>query len=239
LFYDLSLGFFHSQIGLPKMSASWLIGDEKEANTEIHSPVGELLVCVKNYIALKKYNQALMVLCNSYPRKPQDRFLFGELTLALLTAVAKIKTDDVSGAMEAFKRAYSLSYDGVFEMPFVELGKNLHPLCVAAKQTDCNIPDEWLRAIDRKASVYAKKAAVIRDSYKAEKKIEDTVSLSERELEILIDLYHGLTREEIAESRYISISTVKKTIESMFLKLDANNVADAIRVAITYKWIVE
>jgi len=239
LLYDLFSGVFYSQIGLPDMAPSWLVMNDKEANTEVGIPISELAVYVNICIALKKWDQALTVLSNSYPREPQERFAFGELLLSTMTAIVRIRTGDIFGAMEDFKRAYVLSYNGVFEMPFIEAGKNLHPLCVAARKTDCGIPDEWLRMIDRKASVYAKKIAVIRDSYKAEKKIEDAVSLSERELEVLNDLYHGLTREEIAESRYISISTVKKTIESMFLKLDANNVADAIRIAIKNKWLFE
>jgi LuxR family maltose regulon positive regulatory protein len=162
------------------------------------------------------------------------------LIISLLAAIAKLKTDDVSGAMEDFKRAYSLSFDGVFEMPFIELGKELHPLVVAAsKQADSGIPDEWLKKIDRKASIYAKKAAVIRNSYKRDKNIDDIVQLSNREKEILTDLYHGLIREEIAENRHLSLPTVKKILESIYIKLDANNVADAHRIAIKNKLIIE
>jgi LuxR family maltose regulon positive regulatory protein len=193
---------------------------------------------VKNYIALKKYSQALTVLCNSHPRDPQNKFLFGELIIALLTAVARIKTNDTSGAMEDFKRAYSLSFNGVFEMPFVELGKELHPLITAAsKQVNCNIPQEWLKKINRKASIYAKKVAVIRDSYKRDNNIEDSIELSEREREVLTDLHHGLSREEIAVNRYISINTVKKILQSLYLKLDASNNVDAVRIALDKKLI--
>jgi len=240
LLYDLTLGYFCAQIGLPQITSPWLISDERDANSEIHSPVGELIVCVKNYIALKKYGQALTVLCNSHPREPQNRFLFGELILALLTALARIKTGDAPGAMEDFRRAYGLSFSGVFEMPFVELGKDLHPLVFAAlEQPDCGIPEEWLKKTERKAYVYAKKAAVIRDSYKRENQIKTTIPLSEREREILNDLYQGLTREEIAETRFLSLPTVKKTIESAYIKLDAYNIADAIRIALKNNYIIE
>jgi len=236
LLYDLTLGYFYAQIDLPKISPPWLISEEKEANSEIHSPVGELIVCVKNYIALKKYDHALTVLCNSYPREPQNKFLFGELILSLLTAVTRVKTGDVQGAVEDFKRAYSLSFNGVFEMPFIEMGKNLHPvISAAAKEPDCGIPDDWLKTIGRKASIYAKKTAVIRNSYVTENKIEETIQLSEREQEVLSDLYHGLSREEIATNRYLSINTVHKLIQSIYIKLDANNSADAIRIAIENK----
>jgi len=164
--------------------------------------------------------------------------LFGELTVSLLSAIAKVKTGDTDGATADFERAYLLSFKGVLEMPFIERGNDLRPLVTAArKQADCGIPSEWLKMIDRKASIYAKKTAVILNAFKREKKIEDTIQLSEREREVLSDLYHGLSREEIATNRYLSINTVKKILQSVYIKLDANNNADAIRVAIEKRLI--
>jgi len=239
LLLDLSLGYFFAQTGLPALSPMWFVSDEREASSEIHSPVGELIVCVKNYMALKKYDQALTVLNNSYPREPHNRFLIGELIISLLSAVAKVRTGDHDGGLSDFKKAYALSFDGVFEMPFIELGKELSLLSAAALGRDSGIPDEWLRRITRKAGIYAKKAAVVRDSYKKDKKIKDTIQLTGRELEVLSDLYHGLTREEIAENMHISLPTVKKTLESIYVKLDASNAADAIRIAMKNNLIVE
>jgi LuxR family maltose regulon positive regulatory protein len=238
LMYDLVLGIFYAQTGLPQRSPVWLIMDDKETKDEIHMPAAELYVSTIICVALKKYDQALAVLCKSSPRKPQERFLFGELYLSVLSAVARIKTGDVPGAMKDFEKAYMLSFDGVFEMPFVERGKDLRPLVAAASnQAECGIPKEWLRKINRKASVYAKKTAVIRDSYKAEKKIKETVQLSNREREALVDLYHGLTQEEIAENRHLAVVTVKKLLQSVYTKLDANNGVDAIRIALQKKLI--
>jgi len=225
--------YFYIQAGI-KTAPPWFILDINETDAEVHIPTRELLFSVKYYFALRKYNHALTLLCNSSPRKPEERFLFGELTISLLTAVAKIKTGDTHGAVRDFEKAYSLSFNGIFEMPFVERGKDLHSLVAAASrfgQADCAIPDEWLRKIDRKASVYAKKTAVILNSFKREKNIEDTVRLSEREREILKDMYHGLSREEIAANRYLSINTVHKIIQSVFIKLGAYNNVDAIRIA--------
>jgi LuxR family maltose regulon positive regulatory protein len=164
----------------------------------------------------------------------------GELALSVLTAAARIKTGDTAGALADFEKAYQLSFCGVFEMPFVELGKNMHLLAAAAsKQTDCVIPKEWLQTIDRKASIYAKQTSFIRNLFIEEKKLADTdtVQLSEREQEVLHDLYHGLSREEIATNRYLSINTVKKILQSIYIKLDANNKVDAIRIAIEKKLV--
>jgi DNA-binding CsgD family transcriptional regulator len=238
LLYDVFLGGFYTLTGISDMIPSWLIMDEKELNSEVRLPFGELGICVNNCITLKKYDQALTVLCNSYPREPHERFLFGELFFALITAIAKINTGDVSGAMEELKKAYSLSFNGVFETLFIERGKHLRPLVVAAlKQTDFGIPEDWLKKIDRKASVYAKKTAVISNLFKKENNIEEPIQLSERERQVLNDLYHGLTREEIAENRYLSFPHVKKIIESLYVKLDANNNVDAIRIALQKKLI--
>ena len=238
LLYDLFTGFFYVQIGLPQMASSRLFIDERDAPTEVHVPARELIVCVKNYISLKKYNQALVVLCNSYPREPNERFLLGELTLLLLAAVVRLKTDDIPGALKDFEGAYRLSCEGEFEMPFIELGRNLHPIIVAAlKQPNFGIAETWLKMIDRKASIYAKKAAFVTDSFKRAKNIKDNVALSDRERDVLNDLYHGLSREEIAANRYLSINTVKKILQSIYIKLDANNNVDAIRIALERKLI--
>jgi len=196
------------------------------------------IVCVKSCIASKKYNYALTVLCNSFPREPQERFLFGELTLALLTAVAKANTGDAPGAVREFEKAYALSFGGVFEMPFIELGKQLRPLAAAAsKQARCAVPKAWLTTMERKASAYAKKSEAIANMLKREQKIDESVQLSEREGEVLTDLYHGLSRDEIAASRYLSINTVKKILQSIYIKLDADSNVDAVRIALEKKLI--
>ena len=236
LLYDLFTGFVYAQTGLPELVPPWLVADEQE--DELHIPAMELIVCVKGYIAQKKYAYALTVLGASFPREPQERFLFGELTLLLLTAVARLGSGDATGAAEDFEKAYSVSFDGVFEMPFIELGRELQPLiAVVSKRADSFIPAEWLKTTGRKASAYAKKSAVVSNSLKMELNIGDSVQLSEREREILNDLSHGLSREEIAAIRYLSVNTVKKMLQSIYKKLGASNNADAIRIAIEKKVI--
>jgi DNA-binding CsgD family transcriptional regulator len=226
---------FYAQIGARKLP-EWLTADESEGQDGVRIPTRELLVGVKYYFAAKNYDQALLLLSSAADKDPRERFLFGELTISLMTAIARIMTGDAPGAVQDFERAYSLSFDGIFEMPFIERGKDLHPLIAAASvHGGCAIPKEWLKDIGRKASVYAKKMAVVLDWFKKAKKISDTIRLSKRENEVLDDLYQGLSREEIASNRYLSINTVHKTIQSIYTKLDANNMADAIRIALEKK----
>jgi len=233
LYYDLYTGVFYAQLGLLEMVPQWFFFDERELGSAFRLPIRELIINVIVLIVSKKYEQALMVLCNSYPREPYEQFLFGELCLSLLSAVVRMHVGDTSGAMTDFDKAYELSYCGVFETFFIRLGKELNPLVVEAlKKPDCRIPKEWLNTINRKASIYAKKVTVVASAFRREMKIKEPIILTEREREVLTDLYHGLTREEIADNLHISINTVKTILQSIYTKLDANNNVIAVRVAL-------
>ena len=235
LITDLIMGSFYALIGCPKLSPGWLSMTKKEERNEIHIPIAELAVTVMNYIAAKKYERALTVLSNSYPRKPQDRFLFGELYFSLISSIAKVQTGDTGGGLRDFRRAYDLSFRGVFEMFFIEMGKNLHPVLTAAlKDKSVGIDEGWLGKMMRKTSVFTKKSQVIATAVTGGKE-RNSIKLSEREVEVLSDMYQGLSRDEIAENRYLSVNTVKKIIQSIFIKLDANNTASAIRIAVKRK----
>lgn len=55
--------------------------------------------------------------------------------------------------------------------------------------------------------------------------------LSIRETEVLNFISLGLTQDQIAKELFISISTVKRYVESIYLKLDVNNKISAIKKA--------
>ena len=238
LLYDLFASSFYALVGLTGMVPSWLAFDEKETTSAIRIPARELIVGVRYLFACGKYKQALAILCNSWPTEPTERFHFGELIFTLLFAVARFKTGDRPGAAADFKKAYGMSLGGELSMPFIELGKMFHPLAVAvSEQGGCGATEEWLKSIGRKASVYAKKTAVIMNMVRKEIKADDTVRLTEREKDVLKDLYHGLSRDEIAANQYLSRNTVDKILQSVFFKLDAKNSSDVLRIAMDKKLI--
>ena len=59
----------------------------------------------------------------------------------------------------------------------------------------------------------------------------DYEALSEREIEVLLLVADGASNREIAEQLFISIGTVKKHINNMFLKLDAHSRTQATAIA--------
>ncbi|MCL2605727.1 MAG: LuxR C-terminal-related transcriptional regulator [Coriobacteriia bacterium] len=237
-YYDLYVGAFYSRIGIPEMAPRWFALDEKEAIPEVSIPAREAFASALYYVSSKKYQQALTVLGKSYPREPHECFLFGEIRLALLSAVARIRTGDTMGAVEDFEKAYQMSFQGTFKMFFIELGKELHPLVSAMlQQESCSISAEWLKATNRKATIYAKKVAIVAQALKSERRIKESAPLSDREQKVLLDLYHGLSREEIAVNQSLSINTVKKVLQSIYIKLGARGNVDAVRIALERKLI--
>ncbi|MCL2825941.1 MAG: hypothetical protein FWD72_00880, partial [Eggerthellaceae bacterium] len=147
LYYELYTGAFYAQIRLPKLVPRWFVMDKKEAASEFRIPPRELIVDVAYCLAAKKYQRALTILANSYPRLPQERFLFGELRLLLLRAVARLQTGDEPGALADFEAAYGMAFAGLFEMSFIELGKDLRLLVAAElQQGKPPIPKDWLRS---------------------------------------------------------------------------------------------
>ncbi len=64
-------------------------------------------------------------------------------------------------------------------------------------------------------------------------------SLTNRELEYLSLVALGYMNKKIAEKLIVTLSTVKKTLENIFRKLNANDRANAVAIAFIHKIIDE
>jgi DNA-binding NarL/FixJ family response regulator len=123
-------------------------------------------------------------------------------------------------------------------MPFIELGKDMRALTSSAlKEPQSRIPKPWLEEVNRKASSYAKRQSHVIAEYKQSNCLDNSISLSARECEILTDLSQGLSRVEIAASRGLSVNTVKMVISMLYSKVGAENLADLIRIAVEKRLI--
>jgi len=70
-----------------------------------------------------------------------------------------------------------------------------------------------------------------------EKSAEDTISFSERELEVLELVCKGLSTKEIADKLFISSRTVEKHRANLMVKTDAKNIIEVIIYAVKHKLI--
>jgi ATP/maltotriose-dependent transcriptional regulator MalT len=233
--YDISLCWYYCALGIPEKTPDWL--------KENFSPYANVFF-KENYAnqmkarycyATRNYAPLLLYINEM---KERESYLFGRIEMLALEACIHYKLKEKEKSFTALEAAYETAKDNEILMSFIELGKDMRTLTTfALKNSSCKIPKPWLEDINRKSASYAKRLSHVITEYKKAKGITDTVVISPREKEILIDLSQGLSRSEIAESRNLSINTVKMSINSVYMKLGAENLAGAIRIAAERKII--
>jgi LuxR family maltose regulon positive regulatory protein len=240
IFHDIVCGWFYAQIGDTEQLAPWLKNDFEESDLNSINHGLEILVKAKYHFAEKRYPAALAALEGRENKYGAGAFVIGQVEMKALEAVCRYRLRDKAGAFADLKEAYELARPNALYLPFTELGKDMRTLANAALQdTAIPINREWLEAIRRNASAYAKKLFITAKQFHTRTSRRDAVTgssgLSPRELAVLTGLSLGLTREEIAKGESISINTVKSVIKSVYYKLDAVNRADAVRIAAARK----
>ena len=231
--YDVAVGFYHLLLGQPELVPGWLKGDfSVSAHPALVENYCNRAKAIYHY-QTRQYAPLLALIDND---RDKQITLFGKIGMAVLAALSFYQLKRRSEAMEAFRKVYDLAAPNRIIMPIIQYGKDMRTLTASAlRDNNCSIPKEWLDDINRKASAFAKKQSHMISEYYAANNIKEEISLTKREKEILKDLSQGLSRTEIATCNNISVNTVKMLINIIYDKLYVNNLADAIRVAVTQK----
>jgi LuxR family maltose regulon positive regulatory protein len=225
-------GWYYATIGEKDKVANWLKSTLTTGRAESYV-AGVEEFARTNYQLLEKNYSGLLALVDSMPEDfGVKKYLFGQIFVLTVKAVCHYNLKDKEQAFSELKSAWELSAPNGLDMGFIELGNNMRSLAGAALKADCGIPTEWLEMIRSKATSYAKRISFIRSQYRDENNPRGDVALTPRELEVLEDLSHGLSRSEIAVTRDISINTVKVMMQIIYDKLGAENNIDAIRIAL-------
>jgi LuxR family maltose regulon positive regulatory protein len=229
--YDVVAGWCYSVLGQPHLVADWLKGDFAQESLAIFKVNFRNIIKVKFQYANRHYHELLPFLEGE--KGTLSTLLFAKLGRKALEAVCHYQLKDKDAALSALREAYDLAESNNLTMPFIELGKDMRTLTAAAmKDKKCDIPPQWLEMINRKAATYAKRRAFIISEYKRANNLGNDVPLSPREMDILHDLSHGLSRPEIAANHGLSINTVKMVLNAIYTKLNADSVTDVIRIAL-------
>jgi len=232
--YDISLCWYYCMLGIPEKVPDWL-----KDNFSLYAHAGY----VENYANQMKGRYCYVtrdfspLLSYINDMKQRESYLFGRIEMLAIEACTYYKLKDKEKALLLLEEAYENASPNNIIMPFIELGKDMRTLTSFAMKKQGKIPKSWLEEINRKSASYSKRLAHVITEYKQAKGISDNIIISPRENEILTDLSHGLSRYEIASSRNLSINTVKMLINNIYMKLGAENLAEAIRIAAERKII--
>ena len=227
--YDVSLAWYYCFLNMPERTPDWLKG-----RFIPYSHPYYIENSCNRARAMYSYTTKNFPLVLTYIQEQRQRetILLGRVESLAMESCIHFKTKNKEEAFAVLKEAYETALPNEIFMPFVELGKDMRTLATAAlKETNSKSYKTWLENIKSKASSYAKRQSHIITQYRQAYHLDDEISLSPREKEILTDLSHGLSRTEIAASRNLSINSVKQLISTVYSKLGAENLADLIRIA--------
>jgi len=230
--YDIQTGWFYGSIGQKELVAEWLKSDYTVSHSQTVVSNYEDFARAKYYLAEQQYHTMLAMLSSRTGTFDVGRYLLGEIGIAIHRAVCLYNLKDTQAAFEALLQAYGLAAPNGLNMIFIELGNHMRTLAAAAQKAGgSGVPDAWLEDIQKKAATYAKRVGQVRSQYRQAEGLEDGVQLTQKELNLLQDLSHGLSRTESAAARGISINTVKMMLQYIYEKLGAENSMDAVRIA--------
>ena len=226
--YDIALCWYYCALGLPGKTPDWL-----KENFSLYAHAGFMenyanQVKARYFYTIRDYPPLLSYIQDM---KQRESYLFGRIEMLAIEACIYYKTKEKDNARAALEEAYETASPNNITMPFIELGKDMRTLTAFLMKNPCGIPSAWLEEINRRSTVYAKRLAHVAAWYRQENRLTDDIIITPRESEILTDLSHGLSRSEIAVNRSLSINTVKMLINNIYMKLGAENLADAIRIA--------
>jgi len=230
--YDIQTGWFYGSIGQKEHVADWLKSDFIISRSQTVLSNYEDFARAKYYLAEQQYDTLLAMLGSRGGSSDIGRYLFGQIGIAIHRAVCHYNLKDTRVAFDSLRQAYELAAPNGLNMIFVELGNHMRTLAAAAQKAGVSeIPEAWLEEIQKKAATYAKRVGQVRSQYRQAEGLDDSVQLTQKEIHLLQDLSHGLSRTESAAARGISINTVKMMLQYIYEKLGAENSMDAVRIA--------
>ena len=233
--YDIARSHYYLALGQPEDIPDWLKGSFSSfAHPAFLENYANRVKAQYHYFA-GHYNELLAFLENV---RDTQTLLVGKIVFYILEALSLYQLKRKDEAIAALAEAYKFAAPNKIIVPFTQYAKDMRTLTAAALRDEkCAIPAGWLENINRKASAYARRKSQLISENKSDNNIGDEISLTKREIEILKDLSHGLSRTEIAASQNISVNTVKMNINIIYEKLHANNLVNAVRIAADRKII--
>ena len=233
--YEITLGAYYSFASQSERVPGWM---KEKFSAYDHTFFKENSVNQVKAYYYYTTNNYVPLLAYIEDQRRLESVLYGRIELGAMEASTLFKTNDRVGAFSALRETYEIAQPNAILMPFICLGKDMRTLVAAAQQEqDCGIAKPWLEMVEHKSVTFGKRHMKFISDYRIANNLDGEVNLTSRELEVLRYMYHGLSRSEIAANMNLSISTVKHFINSIYDKLKARNLADALRIAIERKLV--
>ncbi len=222
---ELCYGYLGGILGDATDFTSWLREGDMQQSDIFYQGMGFNYLVHAKYVLLEADYLKLEMLCEQLCQVFSIfNNLLGYVHAYILEAIAKEKTYGFTEAKETLLLALDIGRADGLILPFAEYGMYIGELLQSLHQE--NPGDEYLGKLDKAAEQYRKNLQHYQKDLKKE------AVLTPREKEILCLVIEGNTNREIADRLFIAQVTVKKTVTSIYRKLEVNGRAAAVRKAL-------
>jgi len=220
---DLIEGYFYCCMNNLEMIPKWLrTGDFSEATFMLNGIAFPCIIYGKAVMLSENWLE-LEILCENF-KESYEIFnnKLGIIHNTIYESVARYNLYGMDKGLETLESALKLAeMDGVI-LPFAENGQFIIAMLQELQRRN-TVDATWIKTVSEISRRYSNNLI---------KKQPDIVMLTNRELQVLKLLAKGLTQREIANELFVSVSSIKRYLESLYKKLDANNKTIAIKKAL-------
>lgn len=173
------------------------------------------------YLAQGEKSAASKHLAAQYDEANQAGLRYGQIEIRLLQALAATDSND---ALNFLAEALIEAHPHGFVRIFIDKGTNLIPLLHIAASSQ--LLPEYSRSLLAEFRDVVPSPSFPSPPNLVNRSLAET--MSEREIEVLQLLADGLTYQEIAQTMFVSVNTVKSHLKSIYGKLGVHNRREAV-----------
>ncbi|MDR1798140.1 MAG: LuxR C-terminal-related transcriptional regulator [Clostridiales Family XIII bacterium] len=231
--YDTAYASWCTAIGRPQDAAEWLKGrftsDFNDTGTVL---VENFLRYAKAKVLLRNMRYEEVLYFTAQECAPSQALLT-RIGIKVLEAISRYRLGSNDAAYACLEEAYELSRSNAFDMHFIRYGKEMQALVRSALRVPgYGVPEEWLKQIYRRASIYVKRHKSIVDQYMLENNTRGAAAkITYQEKRLLTNIEQGLSQAEIAEEFGIAPRTARGMTERVMGKLGVSDREEAAKKA--------
>ncbi len=219
---DMCEGYLYGCLNVPDLIPEWLrSGNIGSRILMLHGMgypyiiYGKAVMLTKNWIELEILSESFEASFSVFHNQ------LGLLYNSIYNATAKLNLYGMEAGVIAILPALREAQMDKIMIPFAENADFVLPMLYELKKSE-TLDLCYLEGLIQLCQQYNEKLKSSQGS---------TVQLTNREIQVLHLLTQGLTQREMAERLYLSVSSIKKHLESIYGKLSVNNKIRAVQKA--------